>query len=329
LCLFIVKVFASAWSGSLALIASAIDSALDLLSNAILFYTEKAINTHEPYKYPQGKSRLEPLGIMLFACAMGMAGMQVIVESVQDMISGFTGTPKDIRIDALPIAVLCVAIILKAILWTVCQYIKRMGRAPLAVLTLIDDHRNDVCTNLMALAAALIASRIQSLWFFDPLGAIVLSIWICFNWYQNGKSQIAFLIGKTAPPEFIGQIAYMAAHQHPEILRVDTVLAYHFGQKYMVECHIGLRKDITLRDAHDIGEALEETIEKLELVEKCFVHLDYEWKHRPEYQRHYKLKIPAPKENREESPMDVKTSTFRTSVTTPVPVREKESRDDK
>ena len=39
----------------------------------------------------------------------------------------------------------------------------------------------------------------------------------------------------------------------------------------------------TLREAHDIGESLQMKIEALELTERCFVHLDYEWNHAPEH----------------------------------------------
>jgi divalent metal cation (Fe/Co/Zn/Cd) transporter len=226
-----------------------------------------------------------------------MAGLEVIVQSVQDMIDGWTGSRHDIKIDTLPIAVLCVTIGLKACLYITCRILGCRDVTSSQVETLQDDHRNDVMTNICALGAAIIASRITYLWFFDPIGAILLSLYIVMNWYHNGKSQIAYLIGKSAPSEFISQIVYMAAHFSPEIKIVDTVLAYHYGMKFVVECHIGLPGDMILKKAHDIGEGLETQIEKLDLVEKCFVHLDYEWEHEPEYHRHYKFKRADSKEN--------------------------------
>ena len=38
-----------------------------------------------------------------------------------------------------------------------------------------------------------------------------------------------------------------------------------------------------LREAHDIGEALQMKMERLPEVERCFVHLDWEVEHRPEH----------------------------------------------
>jgi len=36
-----------------------------------------------------------------------------------------------------------------------------------------------------------------------------------------------------------------------------------------------------LREAHDIGESLQIKAERLEEVERCFVHLDFETMHHP------------------------------------------------
>ena len=53
--LLALKAFIGFTSGSLAIIASALDSLLDLISGAILFLTSRAMNQHDVYKYPIGK----------------------------------------------------------------------------------------------------------------------------------------------------------------------------------------------------------------------------------------------------------------------------------
>lgn len=61
LVLFIAKVYASVRSGSLAIIASTLDSLLDLLSGFILWFTAFSMQTPNPYQYPIGKKRMQPL----------------------------------------------------------------------------------------------------------------------------------------------------------------------------------------------------------------------------------------------------------------------------
>lgn len=49
-----------------------------------------------------------------------------------------------------------------------------------------------------------------------------------------------------------------------------------------------LPASMPLQEAHDIGESLQEKLELLPEIERAFVHLDYEYTHRPEHaQAHY------------------------------------------
>lgn len=70
-------------------------------------------------------------------------------------------------------------------------------------------------------------------------------------------------------------------NHHPKLLYVDTVRAFHFGVNFLVEVDIVLPEDMTLKEAHDIGEPLQQKLESLPEVERAFVHLDYEFEHRP------------------------------------------------
>ena len=59
--LFAAKVYASIESRSLAVIASTLDSLLDLLSGFILWFTSYSMNKPNYYKYPIGKNRMQPV----------------------------------------------------------------------------------------------------------------------------------------------------------------------------------------------------------------------------------------------------------------------------
>lgn len=59
--LFMAKVYASVESRSLAVIASTMDSFLDLLSGLILWFTSHAMKNPNQYHYPIGKKRMQPV----------------------------------------------------------------------------------------------------------------------------------------------------------------------------------------------------------------------------------------------------------------------------
>ena len=84
------------------------------------------------------------------------------------------------------------------------------------------------------------------------------------------------LTGHTARPEFLKRITWIALNHHPDITYIETVRAFHFGNNFLVEIDIVLPGDMNLHQAHDIGETLQSKLERLEEVERAFVHLDYE-----------------------------------------------------
>lgn len=49
-----------------------------------------------------------------------------------------------------------------------------------------------------------------------------------------------------------------------------------------MEVHVVMNGKMTLEEAHDISEPLQNKLEMLQFVERAFVHVDYESDHRPE-----------------------------------------------
>jgi divalent metal cation (Fe/Co/Zn/Cd) transporter len=54
--------YAAIRSGSLAVLASLVDTILDLVSQVVLFVAERCMQKPNDHHYPAGRSRIEPLG---------------------------------------------------------------------------------------------------------------------------------------------------------------------------------------------------------------------------------------------------------------------------
>jgi cation diffusion facilitator family transporter len=272
--LLFIKVFAAYSSGSLSIITSALDSFLDLVSGLILWRTEESMRKQNKYLFPAGKSRMQPLGIIVFSCIMGTLGFQILIEGVQQLVGpNHTHHLEDIY---GVIGVMITVIFVKFALYLYC----RKSASP-AVQTYAQDHRNDVATNAVGLMSAMLGDRFY--FWIDPLGAILLAAYIIYNWSETALENIKAMVGVSAPPEFLTRLTYLAWNHHPEIACIDTVRAYTFGPKYFVEVDVVLPEEMPLRRAHDIGESLQNTIEAMTEVERAFVHIDFETAHYPEH----------------------------------------------
>ena len=279
-----LKLFTAIYSGSIAVVASAVDSALDVLSQGTLLVTARLMRKYDPYNYPAGKNRMEPVAVLVFSIIMGMAALFLLYESVNDLLTGLQEGGKKVKMDAVTVTILVVVMGTQLVMWVYC---KRVAALPIpganAADALAQDHINDVFINVIGGVPAIVAGYVSGAWLADPIGGIALSIYIAIRWTMSAIEQVPMLVGKTADPSFLNQLTYLAGTHDSRILKVDTILAYHVGVKYQCEVHIVVPEDMSLKEGHDIGESLEMKIERLDNVEMAFVHLDYESDHKPEH----------------------------------------------
>ncbi|OEL13683.1 Metal tolerance protein 5 [Dichanthelium oligosanthes] len=274
--LFAAKVYASVRSGSLAIIASTLDSLLDLLSGFILWFTAFSMQTPNPYRYPIGKKRMQPLGILVFASVMATLGLQIILESLRSLVSDgdefrLTGEQEKCLVDIM----LSVTLVKLGLVMYCRSFTNEIVKA------YAQDHFFDVITNVIGLVAALLANYIEG--WIDPIGAVILAIYTIRTWSMTVLENVHSLVGQSASPEYLQKLTYLCWNHHKAVRHIDTVRAYTFGSHYFVEVDIVLPSDMPLQEAHDIGEALQEKLERLPEIERAFVHLDYEFTHRPEH----------------------------------------------
>lgn len=268
--LFFIKLAASIQSGSLSVVSSLIDSALDLFSGVTIGITSYLMHHYNQYQYPVGRNRLEPVAIIITAAVMGTAALQIITTSITDIINNSINP----NINEFSGSIIALTILLKGVLFLLCYRVESPS-----VKALATDHRNDFASNIAALVFGILGTYIWK--YLDPIGAILLSLYIIINWILVGKEQMINLTGYRADRRFTSKLIWIALQHSKEIQEVDTVTAYTFGVRYLVEMHIVLSRDMRLEEAHDIGETLQLKLESLKEVERAFVHLDFETGHTP------------------------------------------------
>ncbi|KAJ3078748.1 hypothetical protein HK102_004269, partial [Quaeritorhiza haematococci] len=262
--LFALQLTAALSSGSLALFATMADAFMDLMSNSVLLLSQRAATKSSPLKYPTGKARMETAGIIVFSVLMTSLSIQLVIEGIKKLIS------HSVEIDLRPIAIVCVAIALatKISFFLYCSTLRQYP----AARVLAQDHGNDIILNSVGLTLSIIGAKY--VWWVDPAGAIIIALLILRSWMSITFEQIGLIVGKTAEPAFLQRITYITLTHDDRIVGVDTCRAYHSGNNYYVEVDIVLPPGMSLGEAHDIGESLQTKIERLENVERAFVHLD-------------------------------------------------------
>ncbi|KAI8562037.1 hypothetical protein RHMOL_Rhmol03G0003800 [Rhododendron molle] len=307
--LLVFKIYATVRSGSLAIAASTLDSLLDLMAGGILWFTHLSMTNINIYKYPIGKLRVQPVGIIIFAAVMATLGFQVLIQAVEKLIEDEPSEKMNSGQLIWLYTIMLTATGIKLVLWIYCRRSSNK-----IVRAYAKDHYFDVVTNMVGLIAAVLGDKFY--WWIDPVGAIILAVYTIANWsgtvlenagyFSLSKRNLstnlnlfrmrnsfycvpgwtissprsfaeANLFGLEAPSSNQTGRHCPRLHLWCSLFR-RVVFLYEY-----VQVDIELPEDLPLKEAHAIGESLQIKIEELAEVERAFVHLDYECDHKPEH----------------------------------------------
>ena len=128
----------------------------------------------------------------------------VIQYSCEDLYNGFHGHIPKLNVGRTLYLILGVGTVAKFFLWIYCAKISKQYKSDM-LNALAEDHLNDVLSNTAAVITAAVAYNTPARW-FDPVGAILISILIISRWGDIISEQVRKIVGYTAPPEYIKQV---------------------------------------------------------------------------------------------------------------------------
>ncbi|KAI4177488.1 MAG: hypothetical protein LQ343_000469 [Gyalolechia ehrenbergii] len=261
---------AAMFSSSLSLIASLVDSALDLLCTVIVWTTNKLVGWRIKRlrkKFPVGRRRLEPLGILVFSIIMVISFLQILQESVKKLLPG--GPKEAAGLPPTAIGALVATVVIKGIIWFGCIRVKTTQ-----VQALAQDCKTDVFFNTLSLLFPLVGHQLD-IWWLDPVGAAILSLFIIYDWTETSFENVVRLSGSAVDDRLLKKIMFLAWRFAPIVKSYKTITAYHAGDGVWVEIDIMLDAKTPLDHAHDIAETLQYCCEGLNEVDRAFVTMDY------------------------------------------------------
>lgn len=264
--LLILKIIVTVLTSSLSVIASLVDAVLDFLSTAIVWTTTRLISRQDQYAYPVGRRRLEPIGVLVFSVIMITSFFQVALEGFQRMTSG-NHTIVELTIPA--ITIMSSTVVIKFLCWLWCRFIKNSS-----VQALAQDAMTDVVFNIFSIIFPLVGYYAK-VWWLDPAGGIILSLYVMINWSRTSTTHIRNLTGAAASADQRNILLYLTMRFAKTIKQIQGLQAYHAGDKLNVEVDVVLDESTSLRDSHDLGESLQYVLESVPTVDRAFVHLDY------------------------------------------------------
>ena len=263
--LFILKVIVGFLYNSIAVISDAFNSLTDIVASVIVYISVKVASKRADKGHPFGHHRAEPIAGLIVAIFTGIVGFEVIKIAFTRLLAG-----EKIVISLVPVFVMGFTLLLKLFMYV---YTKNVGKKikSTAILASSVDHRNDVLISIAVLAG--VSGAYFGYEFLDPLVALVIGLWIIKAGYGIGKDNINFLMGVAPGEELMNEIRKTALSVKG-VRGVHDVRAHYVGVLLQIEVHISVNKKLVISKAHSIGKNVSEALEKLEDVDRAFVHID-------------------------------------------------------
>lgn len=263
------KIVVACLSNSISLIASLVDSAMDFLSTAIIWWTNRKIDSkswQSIWQYPAGKRRMEPMGVVVFSVFMISSFVQVLVESIERL---FAASNSAISIPFTSMIVMWTTILVKGIVWLWCRRKKNTS-----VKALAQDAENDCILNIFSLLFPYIGLKFNLPW-LDAVGGLILSLYIITEWTGTLFDNVRNLTGRRADPMQHQRVAYLVTRFSPLIQAVQHCHVYQAGDDLIVETDVILSPETPLPVAHDVGESVQYALESLDGISRAYCHVDF------------------------------------------------------
>jgi cation diffusion facilitator family transporter len=268
LTLGIIKLVGGLYGHSLALLSDAVHSFGDALASAsvwgALVWAQRPADREHPY----GHMRAEAVAGCNIALVLILSAVWVAWEAISTL-SEPSPPP-----EGYTLAIAFASVLLNEILF---QYSSRIARhtGSRAVLATSWDQRMDAFGSLAVLVGLALAHWGGPAWHAaDHVAALVVAVVIV--WAGGGLfwSSLQELMDRQADPEILETVRREASAV-PGVLGIEKLLVRKSGLEYLVDIHVEVDPEATVRVGHAIGHAVKDRlIGHLATIKDVLVHIE-------------------------------------------------------
>lgn len=247
--LFTGKLLIGLLSGSVSIMADAVNNLSDASSSIISLMGFKLASKPADQEHPYGHGRYEYLSGLMVALLIMIIGVELFQNSLKRVLH-----PSPVNFGWISGLILIVSILLK--LW-MAVFNRRMGNAirSQTLIATAADSRNDVLTTAAVLAASLI-SHFTNLELDGWMGLIV-ALFILYSGFGLVKDMLDLILGKAPDPEFAAQIRQKIL-SYPGVLGTHDLMIHDYGPgRQFASVHVEMAAEADPLECHDVIDNIE------------------------------------------------------------------------
>ena len=263
-----VKFAAGYFGRSQALIADAIHSLTDTMTDLAVIAGSHFWSRPPDESHPYGHRRLETLVTVFIGIMLAAAGIGIGWDAVSGLRDKGSSSPGWVALLAAVVSILT-----KETLYRWTAEIGRRIKSP-ALAANAWHHRTDAISSVPVLIAVAGALIFPSWSFLDLVGAVIVSIFILHAAMKIIWPGISELIDAGAPTDIQNKIADIAC-KIQGVLDIHKVRTRYISTSILVDMHIVVDGSISVREGHAIADEVEtQIINGIPNVLDAVIHVD-------------------------------------------------------
>lgn len=253
--LVIVKLAFGILGRSAAMIADAVHSLSDLITDVIVIVFVKLSNKPQDNDHDYGHGKYETLATAFIGLALFAVGVMILYVGAEKIVASFRGEklPE-------PGMIALIAALLSVIFKEWCyRFTAKVGRETnsQAVVANAWHHRSDAFSSMgtaLGIGGAIFLGERWTV--LDPIAAVVVSFFIIKTSLSLMKQASDELLEKSLPDTVESKIKQIA-ESVPGVSGIHNVRTRRIGNRISIEMHLRLPGDLTLYEAHRRGTDIE------------------------------------------------------------------------
>ena len=258
--LLVFKFVAGFLGGSAAMIADAVHSLSDFITDVIVLLFVKLSAKPEDSDHDYGHGKYETLATSLIGLALMFVGVMIMHNGVCSIASAIMGNPLP-QPGMIALAAALVSIALKE--WAY-RFTVKVGRKceSQAVIANAWHHRSDALSSIGTAVGIGGAILLGEKWaVLDPIAAVVVSVFIIRTAWQLTKQSAGELLEQSLPADMEREIVDIVARE-PMTSEVHHLRTRRIGSHIAIEMHLRMPGDISLFESHQHATNIEQKLRK-------------------------------------------------------------------
>lgn len=260
-----IKLFAWNRTGSVSVFASFIDSSMDALASIInLIAIKIAIEpADEEHRFGHGKA--EAIAGLAQASFIAGSAFILLLNAVDRIFN-----PREMTQIDIGLYVMIISIVLTVALVMYQKYVIRKTNST-AIKADSLHYLSDILGNGAAIVALLLTA--QGIPYVDIAVGLLIGFFILKSAWDIVKDSLDVLLDRELPNEVKEEISKVIL-SHKKVQNFHDMKTRQTGLNYFIQFHVEVDDSMSLMEAHDVSEELEENIRKAFPDSELIIHID-------------------------------------------------------